>query len=124
MESWLSNVPVNGDIVHDPSSVLPGFDLKRREWVILNRFRTTQSKCAHMMHSLGYCDSPVCDCGFAKQSTSQILDCPLSLFDSDWTVLYQVSSEAFVYLTNLDVDLGPILRPAVSSIFFRFMSYE
>jgi hypothetical protein len=30
-ESWLSNVPVKGDIVDDPSAVPPGFDLKRRE---------------------------------------------------------------------------------------------
>jgi hypothetical protein len=46
-ESWLSNVPVNGVIVDDPFTVLPGFDLKYRERFILNRFHTTQGKCAH-----------------------------------------------------------------------------
>jgi hypothetical protein len=43
-------IPVNGDIVDDPSAVPPGFNLKLREFVILNRFRTSQSKCAHLMH--------------------------------------------------------------------------
>jgi hypothetical protein len=46
-EPWLSNFSVNGDIVDDPSAVSPGFDLKRREWVIRNRFRTSQGKCAY-----------------------------------------------------------------------------
>jgi hypothetical protein len=48
-ESWFSNVPVNGDNVSDPSAVPPGFDLKRQEWVILNRFCTSQGKCAYLM---------------------------------------------------------------------------
>jgi hypothetical protein len=50
-ESWLSNVSANGDIVDDPSAVHPGFDLKRREWVVLNLFRTSQGKLAHLMHA-------------------------------------------------------------------------
>jgi hypothetical protein len=33
-EYWLANIPVNGDILDDPSAVSLGFDLKRREWVI------------------------------------------------------------------------------------------
>jgi hypothetical protein len=41
---------VNGDIVDDPSAVPPGFDLKRRELFILNRFRISQGKCAYLMH--------------------------------------------------------------------------
>jgi hypothetical protein len=64
-ESWLSNVPVNGDIVNDHSAVPSGFDLKRRE-------RTSQGKCAYLMHRCGYSDSPVCDCGFAQQTTTHL----------------------------------------------------
>jgi hypothetical protein len=54
--SWLSNIPVNGDIVDDSSAVPPVFDLKRREWVNLNRFRTSQGKCAYSMDRWGYSD--------------------------------------------------------------------
>jgi hypothetical protein len=45
-------------------------------------------------------------------------DCPLRPFEGGLTVLHQVSSEAIVYLTNLDVDLWLICRPADLSIFF------
>jgi hypothetical protein len=99
----LSNVPVNGDIAD--STVLPGFDLNRRKWVILNRFCTSQSNCAYLMHRWGYSDSPVCDCGLVQQTTTHILDCSLIPFEGGLMVLHQVSSKAVVYLTNLDVDL-------------------
>jgi hypothetical protein len=83
-----SSVPVNDDNVDDPSAVSSGFDLKRRELVILKRFRTSQGKCAHLMHRWGYSDSPVCDCGFAQQTTSHNLDCPLSLFEGGLTLSF------------------------------------
>jgi hypothetical protein len=102
-ESWLSNVPVHGYIVDDASAVPYGFDLKRREWVILNRFRSSQGKCTYLMHRWGYSKSSVCNCGFAQQTTTYILDCPLRPFKGGLTVLHQVSSEAVVYLKNLDV---------------------
>jgi hypothetical protein len=49
-ESWLSNVPVNDDIVNNPCVVPLGFDLKHLEWVLLNQFRTSQGKCECLMH--------------------------------------------------------------------------
>jgi hypothetical protein len=86
--SWLSNVPLNGDIMDDPFAVSPRLDLKRREWVILNRFRTSQGQCAYLIYS----DSPVCDSGFAQQTTTHILDFPLRPFEDGLTVLHQVLS--------------------------------
>jgi hypothetical protein len=113
-ESWLSNVPVNGDIVDDPSAVSPGFDLKRQEWVILNRYRTSQGKYAYLMHRWwGYSDSLVCECSFCQQTTTHILDFLQRPFEGGLIFLHQVSSEAIVYLKNLDVDLWPIKRSAV-----------
>jgi hypothetical protein len=38
-ESLLLNVPVNGEIMDDPFALPPGFDLKRRELVILHLTR-------------------------------------------------------------------------------------
>jgi hypothetical protein len=52
-----------------------------------------------------YSDLPVCDMSFAQQTTFHILVCPLMPFEDGVTVLHQVSSEAAVSLTNLDVDL-------------------
>jgi hypothetical protein len=36
-EMWSLSVPVHGDLVRDPTVEPPGFDLRRREWVLLNR---------------------------------------------------------------------------------------
>jgi hypothetical protein len=51
-EMWSLLAPVHGDLVQDPTVEPPGFDLRRREWVLLNRFRfrTSQGKCAFLMH--------------------------------------------------------------------------
>jgi hypothetical protein len=59
VDRW--RVSVNGDIVDDPSDVPPGFDLERREWVILNRLRTSKGKFAYLMHGWDCSDSPVCE---------------------------------------------------------------
>jgi hypothetical protein len=77
-ETWLSNVPVN-----DPFAVPPRFDLKRQKWIILNRFHTSQCNYVYLMHRWGYSDSPVCDCGFAQQTTTHFFDCLLIILHHD-----------------------------------------
>uniref|UniRef100_A0A1B0D7K7 Uncharacterized protein n=1 Tax=Phlebotomus papatasi TaxID=29031 RepID=A0A1B0D7K7_PHLPP len=62
-EIWINAVPINGHLIQDPTSRVLGFDLRRREWAILNRFRTTQGRCAYLLHKWGMTDSPECDCG-------------------------------------------------------------
>jgi hypothetical protein len=73
---WSAALPVNGYLIVDPNSRPPGFELGRHdyEWVLLNRFRTTQGRCASLMHRSGYVDSPVCDCGADQQTMSHIVN--------------------------------------------------
>ena len=44
-EDWQSATVVNSTLVVDPTMRLPGFDLHRRQWSLLNRFRTGQGHC-------------------------------------------------------------------------------
>ena len=44
-ESWTTAPVVNSSLVTDPTIRQPGFDLPRREWSLLNRFRTAQGLC-------------------------------------------------------------------------------
>ena len=44
-EDWQSATVVNSTLVVDPAIQLPGFDLHRRQWSLLNRFRTGQGHC-------------------------------------------------------------------------------
>jgi hypothetical protein len=50
IEMWSLSAPVHGDLVRDSTVEPPGFDLRHREWMLLNRFRTSQGKCAFLMH--------------------------------------------------------------------------
>jgi hypothetical protein len=99
-ESWLSNVPVNGDIVDDPSVVPAGFELNRREWVILNRF------AAHKASVRIWCiDGATVTrrlCSAENNSYSWLPTERLRPFEGGLTltVLHQVLSEVVVYLTN------------------------
>jgi hypothetical protein len=84
-ESWLSNVPVNGEIVDVPINCH-----------IESILHLKKKMCA--LDAWGYSDSSVCDVGFVQQTTSPILDYPLRPFKGGLTVLHQVSLEAIVYL--------------------------
>jgi hypothetical protein len=50
---WSAALPVNGYLIVGPNSRPPGFDLDRHEWVLLSRIRTTQGRCASLMHIWG-----------------------------------------------------------------------
>jgi hypothetical protein len=71
---WSAALPVNGRLIFDPNSCPLGFDLGRHEWVLLNRCRTTQGRCASLLHRWGYVDLPVCDCGADQQTMSHIVN--------------------------------------------------
>jgi hypothetical protein len=67
----------------DPFAVPPIFDLIRQKWIILNRFHTSQGNYVYLMHRWGYSDLPVCDCGFAQQTTTHFFDCLLIILHHD-----------------------------------------
>ncbi|XP_055714426.1 uncharacterized protein LOC129808680 [Phlebotomus papatasi] len=105
-EIWSRAAPVNGHLVRDPTSRVPGFDLRRREWAMLNRFRTTQGRCAYLLHKWGMADSPECDCGSAFQTMSHIVnDCPRRGFVGGLGSLDRLPQAAHDYLRNLDLNL-------------------
>ena len=45
-EDWQSATVVNSTLVVDPTIRLPSFDLHRRQWSLLNCFRTGQAHCS------------------------------------------------------------------------------
>jgi hypothetical protein len=44
-DEWKAASVVNMSLVDDPTIRRPGFDLQRRQWSLLNRFRTGQDTC-------------------------------------------------------------------------------
>jgi hypothetical protein len=90
-ETWSASTPVREHIISDPTIKPPGFSLKRHEWVLINRFRPGQGKCAFLMNRWGFEDPGSCDCGHPQQTMYHIVnDCPLRSFDGGLTMLHEV----------------------------------
>ena len=60
--------------IPSPSSNPPGCDLKRREWVLLNRLRSGYGRFAGFMYRIGLSDNEYCLCG-EIQTAKHVLIC-------------------------------------------------
>lgn len=98
----------NKSLVVNPYEKLEGFNLNRREWRILNRFRCGHGCCRHQMHRWNFfVDSPFCDCDNSSiQTMNHILaDCTLRRFSGNLNDLNTVTTDAIDWLTNLDLEI-------------------
>ncbi|VVC38696.1 Harbinger transposase-derived nuclease domain [Cinara cedri] len=64
--------PDGQNIVTNPTSKQPGFDLSRQIWVTLNRIRTGHGRCNHMMFKWKLHNTSSCVCENDKQTISHI----------------------------------------------------
>ena len=60
--------------IPQPSAKSPGHDLKRHQWVLLNRFRSGYGRCASFMHRIKLSDNTNCICG-EIQTHQYVLTC-------------------------------------------------
>ena len=65
----------------DPTIRLPGFNLGRSTWSVLNRFGTVQGRCAANLHKWHTTSSDKCQCGDLQTMSHIVESCPL--FDGD-----------------------------------------
>jgi len=87
-------------IVTDPTIRQPGFDLPRRTWSLLNRFRTGQGPCRANLHKWGLAQSPSCDCG-QRQTMNHIVDtCPVTKFEGGLNLLHEADDDAVIWLKS------------------------
>ena len=99
-EDWLSASVVNHGLVPDPTIRQPGFDLPRRPWLMLNRFRTGQGPCRAGLHRWGLATSELCECG-QPQTMSHIVDsCPITRLNGGIQTLHEADQCAISWLEN------------------------
>ena len=97
-EDWQSATVVT--LVVDPTIRLPGYDLHRRQWSLLNRFRTGQGHCNACHKKWGFTDNELCD-GGETQTMSHIVNfCPLTKFDGGLLRLHEADEAAVDWLTT------------------------
>ena len=99
-EDWQSVTVVNSTLVVDPTIRLPGFDLHRRQWSLLNRFRTGQGHCNVCHQKWGFTDNELCDCGEIQTMSHIVNSCPLTKFDGGLLRLHEAHEAAVDWLTT------------------------
>lgn len=102
---WNCSNVTNAHLINDPSERVNGFNLKRSDWVKLNRFRTGHGRCAYNMHKWGMSGSPLCSCGDQQTMNHLINDCPLYKFSGGLNQLHEVTPDAVTYLKSMDLKL-------------------
>lgn len=99
---WLSASVINHHLVSDPNLRVPGFDLPRKHWSLLNRFRTGKGHCASCHKTWDLATSDLCSCG-EIQTMSHIVDtCPLTKLDGGLVCLHSADERAVRWLTSYD----------------------
>ena len=88
----------NKSLINDPTIQLPGMDLPRGQWSLLNLFRSDAGPCRNSMHEWGYIASPLCDCGEPQTMRHVVNECPLTCFDGGISELHKAHDAAFNWL--------------------------
>ena len=104
--SWNSFHGRNSFLISDPSSAVGGMNLPRRQWALLNRFRTGVGRCRYWKFKWGMTLDQSCDCGAEFQTMDHIVnECPLSAFSEGLVSLHSANEAGLQWLTALDLAL-------------------
>jgi len=68
-------------------SFLVGFDLRRREWCLINCFRCDTGRCAASLHQWHYSDNPLCIYGDTQSMSYIIISASLKVVSQIYTPL-------------------------------------
>ena len=94
-QSWIEGVPPGHDVVTNQTCPQPGFTLPRRQFVIRNRLRCGQARCAESLCRWGVIVSPACPCGESHQTTRHIVEeCPITAFPGGLRRLHEAGPDA------------------------------
>jgi len=80
-EEWSKFIHINKELVSDPTIKQDGFELRRKNWVTLNRFRTGLGKCNYLLHKWNMKDSPNCECREIQTMNHTVNECELSKYE-------------------------------------------
>jgi len=93
----------NQFLITDPTICQPGFDLERKDWTLLNRFRTGHGLCAATLHDWGIRDDPFCACGKKQTMLHIVNECPLTKFPGGLHALHAAENDSVTWLRKLSI---------------------
>jgi hypothetical protein len=99
-EKFSKNGQINS--IHTIIIIIPGFDLPRKIWCKLNRFRTGHGKCNNMLFHWNISENPASECGAEKETIQHIVEeCPLTKFQQGFSKLYLLTEDALNWLHQI-----------------------
>lgn len=99
-ESWETASAINSSLVTDPTIRPPGFDLPRREWSLLNRFRTAQGHCHACRKTWRLTEDDRCQCGEVQTMSHIVETCPLTKLEGGLIHLHSADEDAVKWLAS------------------------
>jgi hypothetical protein len=87
-DEWKAAFVVNMSLVDDPIIRQAGFDLQRRQWSLLNLFRTGQGPCKANLKCWGMASDDRCKCGSIQTMDHIISSCPLTKLEGGLPALH------------------------------------
>jgi hypothetical protein len=100
--AWQDVDIFNKNLIEDPTKQIPGFDLPRKIWCKLNRFRTGHGKCNNMLFHWNIRENPSCECSAEKETIQHIVEeCPLTKFQQGFSKLHLLTEDALNWLQQI-----------------------
>ena len=101
-DEWASAPVVNSSLVTDATIRQPGFDIPRRQWCQLNRFRTGQGQCGACLKRWGQAPSDQLCGGGETQTMTHIVDaCLRTRYEGEIQALHLEDSAAVEWLSKM-----------------------
>ena len=97
-EEWTNSDARNQFLIVNATAHVPGSDLPRRLWSLLNRFRTGQGLCAANHHLWGLRADLLCECGIRHSMTYIVEDCHLTRLQGGLRARHSADEAAVVWL--------------------------
>ena len=97
-----ADVP-NKHLVDNPNQRLPGMELPRGLWTLLNRFRADAVPSRSLLHRWGLRQSPQCECGESQTANHIVEECVRTRFPGGLAELSKAKEEAATWLETLNL---------------------
>ena len=112
-EVWDSAIVANKNkaLVSHPTVRQPGFELTRRTWSLLNRFRTNTALCAANLQKWCLTSSDKCRCGERRTMIHIVESCPRAKFaDQGLILLHEADDNAVKWLEDEDKGIQKVSK--------------
>ena len=100
-EAWESASVVNHGVLPDPSICQPGFDVPRRSWSLMDRFRTGQGQCRANLFKWGPSTFDLRKSGQLQTLTHIVDSCPESSIEGGLPRLHSADDYAIAWLNSV-----------------------